>query len=370
MTYEVRTHDGDYGHFRSLLRDGREVSKLVVVDRLARILGMEVPVAGIGGVATPPEHRMKGYARRLLEDTVDHMIDSGRAVSMLFGLPDFYDRYGFASCIPEYWTTTAADTVRRFGPPETDLRARAAVPEDFPSVVALYNEQNRLRSPAIVRDADRFGRFRKGTQWDTEADACVFADAAGHLAAYVVVERSATEVKVVEAQAEELRTYLFVLRHLGELAAERGASEIEIHLPPDHPMVVLAGRFGCVSRVRRERMGGGMMRVLRQDDLFDALRPAMRDRLAASRFAESGALLALETDLGATEVALPARSGQAPVRSSVRLPQQTLMQVVVGYRPAWDVLAKDDVEATGPAQELLEALFGGQVPYVYRADMF
>ncbi len=56
---------------------------------------------------TQQKHRLKGYARRLLSDTVEYVTRRGYAVSMLFGIPDFYHRFGFLPAIPEHTTVVA-----------------------------------------------------------------------------------------------------------------------------------------------------------------------------------------------------------------------------------------------------------------------
>ena len=116
-------------------------------------------------------------------------------------------------------------------------------------------------------------------------------------------------------------------------------------------------------------MGGGMMRILNQGPLFEKLRPGMERRLPRSGLAGRRVRLKLETDLGTTRVLLNA-DGEGESRVSLKLRQDRLMQLVVGYRPAADVLGEDGVKSRGPAQEVLDALFGGQTPYVLKPDEF
>ena len=81
--------------------DGEVASWLWVLDLPTRLLGQTVRMGGIGGVNTKESHRMKGYARRLLSDTVSYMTEQGYDVTMLFGIPDFYDKFGYIpACRP------------------------------------------------------------------------------------------------------------------------------------------------------------------------------------------------------------------------------------------------------------------------------
>lgn len=46
---------------------------------------------GMGGVGTKEEHRGKGCARKVIEDSNAFMQEEGFAVAMLFGTRDFYN---------------------------------------------------------------------------------------------------------------------------------------------------------------------------------------------------------------------------------------------------------------------------------------
>jgi predicted acetyltransferase len=71
------------------------------IDLPMRIGDAVIRMAGIGDVYTEREHRMKGYMRYLYEDTLTYMTEEGYDVSMLFGIPDFYTKFGYAVCLPQ-----------------------------------------------------------------------------------------------------------------------------------------------------------------------------------------------------------------------------------------------------------------------------
>ena len=60
-------------------------------------------MGGIAGVDTNEEHRNKGYSRRVMEDCTAFMTENGFDVAMLFGIPNFYPKFGYATVIPETW---------------------------------------------------------------------------------------------------------------------------------------------------------------------------------------------------------------------------------------------------------------------------
>src|SRR5260370_31083701 len=85
-----------------LVVDGRSASRLFVVPFTLRIGAATVRMDGIGGVETEKDCRHRGYARRVLEATVEHMRQGDAALSMLYGIPDFYPKFGYATAGPEH----------------------------------------------------------------------------------------------------------------------------------------------------------------------------------------------------------------------------------------------------------------------------
>lgn len=102
--------------FSLMIRDQR-VSGLGLVKKRMRIGGAVVKMGGIAGVWTSGEHRKKGYASRVMDASVDFMRDKGYDTSILFGIRDFYHRYGFVEVFPSSALDVAAsDLVSARGP--------------------------------------------------------------------------------------------------------------------------------------------------------------------------------------------------------------------------------------------------------------
>ncbi|MHC4248632.1 MAG: GNAT family N-acetyltransferase [Planctomycetota bacterium] len=137
----------------SLLADSEDVSGLWVHDLTMRIGTVPVRMGGIGGVSTKPDHRKKGYARKVLEDAVGFMRESGYDVSALFGIPDFYPRFGYAVCMPECECSLSTRDAERA---EQSLEWSVMSDADAPAVLALYDETNRARTGTLVRVRARF----------------------------------------------------------------------------------------------------------------------------------------------------------------------------------------------------------------------
>jgi predicted acetyltransferase len=370
MPDEIRTTVKGRWHLREVVRDGHSISRVSVPDHRTRLLGVTVRMGGIGGVETNREHRMQGHSRRLLTDTVAYMTDLGQDVSMLWGISDFYDKFGFSPFMAEHTVRVATRDAERITDGAAGCAGRPMEPADAEFVVHLYNSDNALRPASLVRDPAGFHGFRKGSDYRRRAAGRVFEDDAGRPVGYAVADDSQTDVHVVEAAAVDPRFFPCMLQHFARLAVDRRCGDLALQAPPDHPLARYCVRCGATVRSVYPRMGNGMMRILNQGPLFGKLTPALEARLTQGRFAQSPLALTLETDLDTTDLQLnrSAEGDELVVRAS--LPQGKLMQLLVGYRRADDVLADPDVESWGPAQDVLDLLFAGQVPYVWQTDRF
>ncbi|MBN1138807.1 MAG: GNAT family N-acetyltransferase [Anaerolineae bacterium] len=373
----IRTLDEGRTHKRELLIDDQVVSWLWVIDYQMRIGAAQVRMAGIGGVNTDWRHRMKGHMRTLFEDTVHYMIAEGYDVSMLFGIEDFYTKFGYASCLPSHKQTVHTRDAE--GAPGSRDETTAHTwqplePQDMEAVLALYNRNNAARTGAIVRSKEDFHEFSKGTWWGTPPEAFVLKDQAGQVLAYAVCDRSNKAVNVVEIESVNEALFGTMMATFAGQAIEKRCGYITFYLPPDHAFAEYAQRFGCKWEVECPKNGGGMMRILNLQSTLNKIRPELQRRIAAAALQAPGRSLGIETDIGVVEFTI--ESGkleldfQPSAASDVHLSQDKLTQMLVGYRRPRDVLNDPAVRARAGALPWLEALFPTCHAFVWHADHF
>ena len=92
----------------ALGEDQPDVSRLWAPTFDMRIGSALVKMGGIAGVGTDEAHRMRGYSRLVLEESTRYFAETGHDVAVLFGIPDFYHRFGYAPVLP---VTTLTVTV-------------------------------------------------------------------------------------------------------------------------------------------------------------------------------------------------------------------------------------------------------------------
>jgi predicted acetyltransferase len=378
---EIETIDQGRGHQRVMRIDGEEVCHLWVIDYTMRIGHAEVRMAGIGDVYTNREHRMKGYMRQLYSDTVGYMTEEGYDVSMLFGIANFYTKFGYASSIPTVKFAIETRDAEYAGNAAGAITSRPIESDDMAAVIDLYNRKNAARSGTLVRDPVHFNAFRKGTHWDTQAETALWEDEAGTLLGYAVWDKHATAVKIGEVEAERAELYPTLLAAFAQQAIEKRCEHITFFLPPDHPFSEYAQRFGVVWTIEYPRHEDCMMRVLNQQPLMEKLVPVLELRMATLPALDMPETLSIETELGVTTLRLSNDSIELQPddpRSGARLTlrQDRLVQLIMGYRSIQDILTEPETNLeTGEtdAQDvvsLLHGLFPRHGAFVWRPDYF
>lgn len=372
---KITTRDVGREHFRELWIDGEEkaICRLIVIDLPMRIGTTVVRMAGIGDVYTQHEHREKGYMRHLYEDTARYMTDEGYDVSMLFGIENFYTKFGYASSLAssvcKVKTRDAEVAADRAG----EYISRPVEEKDMSAVLALYNANNAARTGTIVRTPEGFSKFHKGTWYGAPPEATLLEDANSALLAYIVWDANAKAVKVAEVEARDDALFPALLASLAEQAVTKRCEDIELHLPPDHPLGEFVQRYGAKWKIAYPRYGSGMLRILNQQPLFEKIAPELERRLAISPMAGYTGTLVLCTDLGTTALAFEDGKlavGTLDAATRLELSQDRLVQLVMGYRSVRDVLNDPDVQMESDAIPLLNALFPRSHPYVWVADQF
>jgi hypothetical protein len=390
------------------LMDGEcSVSWLWIIPLTLRIGVATVRMDGIGGVGTEEEFRNRGYSRRVLEGTIEQMRQGEAALSMLYGIPNFYPKFGYATAGPDHfiWLTRLADEAIL----PAGWQARPFTPADLPAVRRLYDENTADGVGCAVRAA---GGWRRLAEPKGEAghDCRVVVDREGQVRAYAwrarwhwyvdILERDEPDGLVIaEVMADGPAAADAVLTACRQWATEEAArrssplQRVVLPLTPEG-FVAAAAMHQSASFVHRfVRCGSSMARVLDVARLLEALKPELTRRLSAAGSRFAGALyfqteigeamltvapdgltvegLAPEgsagTDQGGTARPGPAASAE---KIELRLPQATLARLALGALPPGDLLARLEQPPDEKTGQLLETLFPLRRPHLYLPDRF
>jgi predicted acetyltransferase len=384
---EIRTRDEGRRHIRELRINEEVVSSLFVTDYQLRIGPVKVNMAGIGAVSTKEAHRMKGYSRRLLEDTMEYLQNRDYDVSMLFGIPDFYSKFQYIACMAEHQLIIQTKTPgilsnhRSFS---KDLTIRKMEQEDIDSVIELYNHNHDQRKSTCspVRYKEYFKSFLKGVQHGQQADCFILEDPTALLGARVLGYAAYDQVEpgfhVVEVESRDDRFFPLLMRECSRQAELRQSEKMIFYLPPDHPFVHFSVDLGCEVVSRYTHDSGGMMRIIHQQSFLEKLEGMFASNLDLAGLKFPGTLC-IRTEVAETRITLeknPQKQDFTRQNTSQRdiildIPLEKLMQLAVGYRSIKTLLNDPSIKVIGDgAVQKLELFFSQAVPYLPMTERF
>jgi GNAT superfamily N-acetyltransferase len=321
------------------LHEGEQKVASLEVGRYGmRLCGAEVVMGGVAGVVTHPAHRQKGLGATMMRAAVARMREERYPVSILFGVPDFYNRFGYVPVLPTYTLTVTTRNAERVA--VGAAKVRAATAGDGEALVALYERANAARSGTLRRrDAGRLElAVRPDTDhWWTHVRRALVAETGGEPAGYVLLHGNPAQLRVLEVAVpgEHVETAgLALVDALAKDAVERRLGEIQLPLPPDEPLAQLLRWAGCKVEVSYPANGGGMGRITHLDALAEAIGPALAERAAGLWEDRTPASLELVMTAQLSEPeewATVGLGGSGPALR-VALPQQQLLQLLMGYQ--------------------------------------
>lgn len=353
--YKVTAFEGDSA-----------VSWLYVIDVWLHYGSSRIRAGGVAGVYTPRERRGRGFSAATIGYAVEWMRGQGYPLSALFGIHEYYHRFGYATFMGEHTVTLSLRSISRVEAEDLDWE----VSEDHGycrrEIAEIYESVNSIWPGARVRDPSSWVGFRKGVSWEHAAKTLVLRRS-GRVVAYAALERwpGPEELLVSEVGAVEHRSayYRALLKILYNLALEERRGHVKVHAPPNHPFARVARAYGCTMKSYYPWSGGGMGRVVRLGELLEAIKGELERRAGG----EKGSV-ALR--VGGEEVTLNCRGGAIEVEEGCRssdvlaLDPGSAAQLILGYVSVEEL----PLELSAEGRRLCSRLFPGAEPYVWQPD--
>ncbi len=345
----------------------RSVSRLWIVDRQMRVGRCPVLLGGIAGVGTDSQYRLRGLSRRVMNASLELMRREGYDASFLYGISDFYDKFGFVTCMPErrlYVNTRDAERAAK------KLSLRASRPGDLASIARIYNRDNARRTASVVRDR-KWGGFTMGSNFGVPVKASVVVDAQQRVCGYVAYDAVEERCRAAEVGGEGEAVFSTILHFLARRAVALRRRELSLSMPVDHPFAHYCRSFGCRDSTHFSRNAGPMGCIVNLPSFIGKIAPELEERWGA---ADRGLALELKTDIG--RCALGWKRGKLAVSEKLegalvaRLKQDALMQLAMGYLTAGDLRNAAKLRAGRETVALLERLFPLQTAHMWWSDRF
>jgi len=351
-----------------IVKDECSIARLWIVDRQMRIGPCPVLTAGIAGVGTDPEYRGQGLSRRVLEASLELMRREGYDASMLFGIQDFYHKFGFATCFPERQLLLDTRDAERA---EKQLAIRSMRPDDLPHITRLYNRDNVERTASVVRDNTWRG-FAMGSDFGVETDTKVVLNAQGRIGGYVVCDKTLDRCRAAEVGGRTEAVFSTILHFLARRSVQLRREEISLALPIDHLFARYCKSYGCREQTRFIRNAGPMGRIIQLQPFLEKILPVLAERWGQQNRERA---LALSTDIGTSvlhwrrgRLATNKTAGKSAL--NVRVGQDALMLLAMGYHTADDLRTRGALNANKEALAILARLFPLQTAHMSWPDRF
>ena len=367
MKDEMVVHRKPHGARVELLVDGQSASWTDLPYYRMRLGRAVLSVGGVAGVFTKPEHRMKGYSSRVLRRCVKVMTADGLDVSLLFGIPNYYHKFGYRTALADYEFAVAARTLID-GPMK--LAARGLPKDRHAEILPLYRQWLAASSFGLERRSGLWRGFSRGLRGSVNVTVTAFYRGR-RMVGYVACDQAADAVRVPELVALDAAARRSIFTWLARQCREKLCENIQFGLPHDDPASRLAREFGGTFTQVVKANAGGMMRVLNLPSTLEALRPELAALWSQSALGSRRLSLVLKTDLGRGKLSLPgARPSAQVLRGQAKIPQDRLIQFISGYLRAADAADLPGVEIPRRLVPVLDALFPTRCNNVLSTNCF
>jgi predicted N-acetyltransferase YhbS len=292
---EIEDAPGARPELRRVARvGGRIVAHVGIIDLTVRIGRARLRMGGLAGVMTDPEHRGRGLASACMRDAVDFMRREGFDVSFLFGIRDFYHRFGYVGCLPTYAMRLRVRDLDRLKNPFAVEAPRGRPPARLlDELVPLYEAAAAGTPGAFVRDRACFAYalrscgLERPKRGDLSRGLVIFREkragrSAGRRVRAYVVMRDGGCVEAGLAPGDDTAAGA-VLAWLRDRCVERLERDLVLGgMPPAHPLACFARRFNHTEERGFSWNGGGMGRVIDARRFLGAIAPELEARLSAA----------------------------------------------------------------------------------------
>ncbi|MGB9876847.1 MAG: GNAT family N-acetyltransferase [bacterium] len=335
--------------------NGVLVSTVQIVKKILRIGDQTILLGGIANVGTHPDHRGRGYATALLQDSIRLMNEEGYHLSLLFtGIQPFYERLGWRE-IPFPYLHSSSLPQNISPQPNT----REEKDEDIPQIVRIYNEFNEERNLTVVRDE----AYMRGWIWKWRHNQEVLVyEVDSQVLAYIRYSKGAGTEPVFINEFGCLRgaeeSFLPLLKEALRRAVERGVSSCTIHLPLED--FIVKGIRDVLGETELKYGKGAMWRIINLPSLLRAIAPLLSRR-------SKGIKGVFPLDVEGHKATLRVDDGEVSIEDSlppslppIQISQKLFLNLLAGF---------EDEEALSLPLELTR-LFPPAKPVFYSFDTF
>ena len=358
-------------------KDEEDVSGVTLREYQMRFGSAHLKMGGIAGVSTEEKHRNKGYSRRAMEYTIVFMTENGFDVSMLFGIPNFYHKFGYATAIPETYVEFDTKDVQAAVP---TYQIRKFKTEDAPEILDLYAANNAERTGTPLRGEMGWKKFTE--RGGIVPDPYVVLNEAGEVIGYFVCDGENVKKDMIEQNCtlfdigfQDRTIFETIVHFLAHSVNYTSAARIRCAIPADHPLAIFCRRYGCRTNTYTPKNHLGMMRIINQSGTLKKIAGELERRLQRhADLSQWRGKILISTDLGQDCLEIDrgniAHTNNQANACHFEISQDKLIQLMMGRRSIGDLAIEPDVSVSEGIIPVLDTLFPLGHPHVWWSDRF
>lgn len=359
----------DPNHQWTVSRMGVADDKIVtfwgVWDITLRIGTAQVKTGGVDAVVTHADYRRRGYMRQTADAAIASMRENGYVLSLLNGIDDFYEMFGYAPAWPKHCITVSVDELPAERPP---YLLDEFVPSFREDLAALYNAESALLTGTAIRPTYR--TFK----WPGQYTGYLWNDDNGTPLGYIIgdyepADEENTTFTCVDAAGDPEQ----IMRLLGVITRSRGYKEVAFdRLHPRSRLARYLRRRNCTVESVYRSSGNCMAAVIDFNGLMTQLAPELTRRLAQSPMSDWAGHMHLRYN--DSRITLAVKNGEVRVGEYEETPHgisggRELVQLFLGRDDPMEIVEAADIELSGDAERLIQVLFPAQDPQIAAVDL-
>jgi len=321
-----------------------------------------VKMGGIASVATLPEHRRRGYASRMLIESLRIMRERGQIFSMLAPFSyEFYRRYGWELGFHKKKYTLHMKDMKKFGDPGWSFRPLG--PDDADSMNSVYESFIKHYYGGVRRDQDMWKRkFEEIKKFEKNFHCYGTEDQEHNLRGYIFFSIREEKLYVEELVYDSLRAkkalFYFIYLH------DAQACQIIWQAPADDNTFLLLDN---PDEHKLEIQSGMMVRVVNAKSVLEnypfdpTLKESFTMKIDDIYAPWNNAVFKVEVEDGRAKVEVLGSDALADLRCSI----QAFSQVAIGYIGLKEAAQLEKVKVPGKEKlDKMKRLFPAKVTYI------
>ena len=325
-----------------------------------------VRTGGIGMVCTDNPYRKKGYLTATAKASIHAMRECGYDISMLFGIPDFYNKLGYVKAWDDSICSLKSASLRSLPAKPIKLKKFGYQPNSWTDKIA--NRTNAGLTGTAVRPT--YGKSRT-----KEKDTCWYwTNHKDEPSGYVMIQNDGSDFQLIDWGGAAID----VLVAVSKLTNKSHSATIDMRaLHARSELFAALQKLPYRMETNHNPTGGAMVRILNLESLLNKIRRTLFSRFEACGLSDWQNDLLIKSPAEAVILSVRAgkiearqmAAGETPPKHKITAGQE-IAQLLIGLHPPDEIISTAQIRCSGDARKLCQALFPVQMPRLGAWDHF